>query len=184
MKIKGVLWEVFGEVYHITKPFGFTAVTSVKCVHWSHVCRGVMIATSRVKKPRAPSPSSCRLFQERSRCARSSVAGDVFCGGEGMRHWISAWESVPASLLLSCWDASKKGHDTRCSLSPSTQAFHMIQPSLTSPPGWRKKRTLCCFSSWSTSAWVRLRFFPFSFVVFFPSSCSVGLRLLGLLLSG
>lgn len=160
IKMKGCfLRSLWGGISH-HKAFWLRSSHVCKMCTLSHVCRGVMSAASRVKNlsPRRP---RAVFFQERNRCVRSNVAGDVFCGGEGMRHWISAWESVPASLLLSCWDASKKGHDTRCSLSPSTQAFHMIQPSLTSPPGWRKKRTLCCFSSWFTSAWVRLCFFLF-----------------------
>lgn len=82
--------------------------------------------------------------------SESSVVEDV-CGGKGMRHRISAWESVPASSLWAA-ETPPEGHDTRRPLSPH-QAFHMNQPSLTSPPGWRRKRKhkLYCLSSCSTS---------------------------------
>lgn len=61
-------------------------------------------------------------------------------------------------------ETPQEGHDTHCSLSLH-QAFHMSQPSLTSPPGWRKKRKrmLYCFSLCFTSPRVRL---CFSFTVF------------------
>lgn len=101
------------------------------------------------------------VFQERS---EREQRGRRCLQREGMRHWISAWESVPAS---SSWAAETppEGHDTRCSLSLH-QAFHMSQPSLTSPPGWRKKRkrTLCSSSSCFTSPQVRTAFL---FLVFF-----------------
>lgn len=137
----------------------------------SNVRRGVMITPYCVKA--GPFFSPCLVLEKPKR----EQSGRRCLWREGMRHWISAWESVPA---FSCWAAETplEGHDTRCSLSLH-QAFHMSRPSLTSSPGWRKKgkHMVYCFSSCFTSPWVGFSFF-FSVVI------CVWLRLLALLLSG
>lgn len=91
---------------------------------------------------------------------------------EGMRHWISGWESVPASYS---WAAETPAERARHSplAFPLSQAFHMSQPSLPSPPGWRKKRKPMLYfsSSCSTSPRVKL---PFSSHLFALLFCVVG----------
>lgn len=141
-------------LYSKTKTVNYIRKSMI--IHWNqyswmqcHMCAGVWWWHHIVRNLGSfPSTFSFSGESKREQAAVRCLQRD------GMRHWISAWESVPAS---SSWAAETppEGHDIRCSLS-SHQAFHMSQPSLTSPPGWRKKRKrmLYYFCSCFTSPWV------------------------------
>lgn len=105
----------------------------------------------------------CFFF--RRNWSESSLVEDV-CESKGC---VTGLVPENPSQPLPSWAAETppEGHDTRCSLSLH-QAFHMSQPSLTSPPGWRKKRKrmLYCSSSCFTSPWVGSVFFFFVLSLF------------------
>lgn len=134
----------------------------------SHVRRGVMIT------PYCANAELSLQFFWRDR-SESSVAGDV-CGGKGCVTGLVP-ENPSQPLPPEPAETPPEGHDTQRSLFPPLhQAFHMSQPSLTSPPGWRKKRKrmLYCFSSCFTSPWVTdccLFLFLFSSLCVVKTSC-------------
>lgn len=92
-------------------------------------------------------PELSSLFVQSSRRHQwESVAEDV-CGGKGCVTGLVP-ENLSQPLLSWAAETPPEGQDTHYSLYLHL-AFHMSQPSLSSPPGWRKKRKrMLCYSSY------------------------------------
>lgn len=108
---------------YVTKSLNSYHGCSASCVY-CHMCEEVWWSHHIVWNLNSP-PSTCS-FQEKSKweqCGRRCLRR------EGMRHWISAWESVPASSFWAA-ETPPEGHDAARfpSTKPSTWASQALPP--------------------------------------------------------
>lgn len=97
---------------------------------------------------------------------------------EGMRHWISAWDAVPASSYFwACWDASRRARHSLLAFPPPSLPHEPAKPYLPTRMKKEKKTHALLFL-------LMLHFTSGKALLFFYCLCCVWLRLLASHLSG